>query len=361
MSNPWPNLLNTTIPNYIRQELVNILRSRILLSMLEQKGRVTMNWSGEKLDWKVEYKRAPMAQFADGDTINFSRRDRFKTAQLPWRQYVLTDMMSHLEKLQNRGEQAIIKNYETIIDRMLADFREQFCDELYGDGNAAGRTRCIHGIESFLGSGAAAAPGFVLPSDSFAGLNTAPNSYGGTWTGTWPSGKGDAHYDFYSPILVDFVSNVSGAFSSSTKTWPNTCQEALRKLITKSRKSKAKEGTMDLILLEDDLFEQFKNALDTKVQLPVYRQDQCSEYQLGYDNIVNFDGVMITSEFGLPTNTGYGFNTMQMELCSMEDQLLKSFGPFYDESTQTWRFLMGFYGNARWNPKFFGKLYPYNA
>ena len=270
----WQSILQTTIPLYIRQETVNVLRNRALLAMLESKGRISMNNSGTKFNWKVEYKRAPMNDFADGDVITFGRIDRHKTAELPNdRSYVLPEMMSKIDTLQNQGNEAIIKLWDTKAKTMMSDIRENFCSQLYVDGNATGNNRKIHGIESCLAAAAAAAaPGFVRPTDTYADLVTTPGNYGGTYTnGTWPEGSTETpQYDFWSPILVDTVSPVAGAYPGvSSLVWKNTCNQALRKLITKTRKSRSVDGKLDMIMLEDSLFEQFKNAQEDRTQLRI--------------------------------------------------------------------------------------------
>lgn len=360
----WQSVLNTTIPMYIRQETVNILRQRALLAMMEAKGRILMNQGGTKYDWKVEYKRAPMTDFADGDLLIFNRIERHKTAQVPNdRGYVIPEMMSKIDKLQNSGNEAIIKLWDTKAKTLMGDIRENFCSQLYIDGNATGNTKKIMGIETFLGAAAAAvAPGFVRPTDTYADLVTTPGNYGGVYTnGTWPAGSSETpQYDFWSPILVDTVSPVAGAYPGiSTLTWANTCNQALRKVITKCRKSKSLDGKLDMIMLEDTLFEQFKNAQDNRTQLRIEGANSLMLLKLGFD-VIEFDGVPLLTEYGMPFNTGYAFNTQQMELRSMQNELFSSDGPLYDENTQTWRWVVGFAGNTIWNPKFFGKLYPYN-
>jgi hypothetical protein len=127
---------------------VNILRNRKLLAMMQERGRITINHSGDLMDWKVRYKRAPMQGYADSDTLTFSRRDRWKTAQLDWRGYAATDSMTKLERLKNKDTEAIVKVYSEIATNLMDDMDDQFGDELYIDGNAAGNTKRIHGIES---------------------------------------------------------------------------------------------------------------------------------------------------------------------------------------------------------------------
>ena len=57
---------------------------------------------------------------------------------------------------------------------------------------------------------------------------------------------------------------MTGAYTSSTRTWPNTCTEALRKAFTYTQKKKAQTGKLDLVLLEGQLLLEWKNAQDTK-------------------------------------------------------------------------------------------------
>ena len=43
--------------------------------IFKSRGRITMNWSGTQMDWKVRYRRAPMQGYADTDTLTFARRE----------------------------------------------------------------------------------------------------------------------------------------------------------------------------------------------------------------------------------------------------------------------------------------------
>lgn len=83
MGAAWSRIVNSTIKNYIRDREVNVLRNRKLLALLKNRDRITFNWSGRSLNWRVKYKRVRMTPYADGDTQEFSRKDRNKTAQLP--------------------------------------------------------------------------------------------------------------------------------------------------------------------------------------------------------------------------------------------------------------------------------------
>lgn len=351
----WSRVANTTIKNYIREREVNILRNRKLPALVKKRGRITYNWSGTAMDWKVQFKRATMNPFMDGDTLDFARRDRFKTATLDWRGYSATDSMTKGEFLMNRGKEAIIRVYSETAELLADDVEDQFAEEFYIDGNATGNEKRMHGIESFLGdSGAVAANGNSTPSSTFAGLSCVPGYYGGTWSSStagqaWPNGRGNPQYDFWSPVIVDY----GNTLFSSTATWDANCVSAIAYGIIKSRKNKAKKGMMDLILLEEELYRKYLEVIRTKERLTINRAADSSEMvALGFTDVVSQDGVDISWEYGMPTAVGYGFNVDMMELRSQQAQLFVPEGPDFDIATKSWRFSIDMYGNTVWNPKF---------
>jgi hypothetical protein len=307
------------------------------------------------MDWKVQYKRAPMVGYADTDTLTFSRRDRWKTAQLDYRGYSITDSMTKGEKLKNKSVEAIVKLYDGIAKNLLDDVEDQFGDEMYINGYAAGNAKRMHGIESFVNGATQNAGGLVgVQTATYAGLSTALGNYGGTWNGSWPTGTGDAHYDFWSPLIVDYTNS---GWTAATKTWPNTCVEAMRFAIIKSRKNKTKKGMLDLIFLNDELYRQFLAQQEAKERIVIDRGKMSDEEQdVGFGETIYFDGVEVTYEYGIPANVGYGFNVDQMELRSMQGQLFVPEGPDYDIASKSWRFSVDFYGNLAFNPRYFVKF-----
>jgi hypothetical protein len=354
----WSRIVNTTIHEFVRDEEVNILRNRKILAMLKAKGRITFNHAGDLHDWKVRYKRAPMQGYADSDTLTFSRRDRWKTAQLDWRGYASTDSMTKLERLKNKNTEAIIKIYSEIATNLMDDLDDQFGDEFYIDGNASGNSKRIHGIESFLGTSGVQTFGFVgSPNSTYAGLVCTLGQYGGAWSvdGSgnvqWPTGTGDAHYDFWAPLIVSYT---NGSWSAATKTWPNTCREALSYGIVKGKKNKSKKGMLDLITLNDELYRQFYSLLSSEERLCVTRGDKKDGmYALGFGDAINLDGTEITYEYGIPTGNGYGWAMEQMELMSLQPQLFVPEGPDFDIASQSYRFSIDFFGNLKANPRYF--------
>lgn len=356
----WARVANTTTQEYMKGEEVEVIRNRKLLAMMESRGRITFNHSGQFADWKIRFKRAPVQGYADSDTITFSKQNRWKTAQNDWRGYTVQDQMTILEELQNKGDAAIVKYVGELVGLLIEDITEGFGDEMYVDGNAAGNSKRIHGLESFLGNSGAAAAGYIAsPSDTYAGLSTALGNYGGSWSTSggnvnWPSGTGDYHYDFFSPVVVDYTDT---AWSAGTKTWPNTCREAMRFGIIKSRRNKSKSGMLNMIMLENELYRQFEEKAESSERI-VFQKGGSAKglISLGFDEGISFEGAEVTYEYGVPTAVGYGVSIDNMELCSLQDRLFVVHGPDDDISGLAKRIVITFFGNLKFRPRYFCKF-----
>jgi uncharacterized protein YaaR (DUF327 family) len=337
---------NVTINRYIREETKAILRKRVFLAMLQSRGRITLNMSGKLVDWKVKHKRSSMSPFDDGDSIVFTRQEKHKTAQLPMRAYIVSQGMNKGDKLINAGKEAIIKKYSSMVKELLDDIRDQFAEQLVQvDGNSAGNTNRIHGLESVFSATADAASLVGTNNDTYAGLATARGTYGGGWTGTWPDGYGDSQYDFWTPLVVNYTSPLafsSGGWSASTKTWSNTCVEALRFAIINTQRN---VNDLDLFLLEKNLYRQFLDKADDSERLVVERNQDPGMTKLGFKG-VNVDGVDVFWEVGLAAGTGYGLCMDELELMSWQNQLFASNSDFNLETVSD-RVAIDFYGNLR--------------
>jgi len=246
----------------------------------------------------------------------------------------------------------------------MEDLEDHFGDELYIDGNASGNSKRIHGAESWLaqtqtinistGDARAnnAADKVGAPVDTYAGLLTTLGNYGGTWTGSWPQGTGDAHHDFWSPVIVNYTSS---AFTGTT--FAANAVDAIRYLLLSSQKNKSKKGDMDLVLLEKDLYNDLLNDVDGKERfISRPSRQEGSLAKLGFTNMINLDGTECTWEYGVPVNIGYGFNVDNLRLCSLQSSMFVPEGPDFDIASQSWRFSIDFYGNLESNPRTQGKL-----
>ncbi len=360
MSN-WSREVNTTLKDYIKGEEIQILRNRKMPAMMKSKGRMKFNCSGRSFVWRARYRRGLMQGFAISDTLTFPQIDRWKIAELPWRGYAMGEAMTKLERLQNKGKEAIINVYSDLAETMMEDMNESFSEEFYVDGNATGNGKRFHGIESFLSTSGQTRPYISNPNDTYAGLSCTLGSYGGTWTSSsgmvWPSGRGDPQYDFWSPICVDYTAT---DWEAATKTWPNTCLEALTFGIIKTQRSRSQKGSLDTIVLDGELYRRFIDRLREMSRLQIQSNSSNSTLvKLGFTDVQNYDGVDVTWEYGLPAAVGYGFNFDECELRSLQPSLFVPTGPDYDIASQSYRFSIDGFGNLKFNPRNFLKLAAY--
>ncbi len=360
MAVPWSRIINSTTKNYIRDREVNVLRNRKLTALLKKRGRITYNWSGTAMDWKVQYKRVRPTPFADGDTLEFSRKDRNKTATLDWRGYSNTDSISKGEFLQNRGKEAIIKLFSGLSADLMDDIEDYFGEEFYVNGYAAGNAKRMMGLESCMPASQNVGNGAATPTGSYAGLSCVPGAYGGYWLpGTypaWPNGSGDPQYDFWSPLVVDYGDTMFPG-GSTNGTWSYNCVEAISFAIIKTKKSKSKKGQLDLFMVDDNMYGKYLQKQRTLQRIQGERGANQSELvSMGFTDVLNQDGTDVTWEYGITPNTGYGFNVDMMELRSQQAQVFVPEGPDFDLASKMFKFSVDFFGNLVINPKFFSKL-----
>lgn len=365
----WQGILNTTIRKYLRDVEEDVFRDYKLVAMLMKKGNVSYNMSGERLEWRVRYRQAPLQGVADADTLTFSRFDRHKIANLDWRGYAATDLVTYKEKAMNKNAEAIVNRFDNVAKFLMEDVTEKFGLEPYIDGNAAGNTKRFHGVESFLGvvagaSGSVVGSVAMQPSSTYAGLSTILGNYGGTWSGAWPRGTGNPEYDFYSPLILDYTSTLataSGGWANSTATWAARCLEALRFGITFSQKNKSKKGSLDYIDLDREMYRLALERIQTEERIMVERSGDEGLVALGFKSVFNFDGCEISTEYGLPANVGYGFNASHVDINCLLPQMWMPEGPVDDIASMAYRFAIFNWGNFRFRPRYFLKLGAYGT
>jgi hypothetical protein len=346
------SLVNTTIRQYAKEQEVNVWRDYKAFAMLKSKGRVTFNHSGLSFTRRVRFRRNGLRGMLLGDTLTFPNVDRWKTMDLPWRGYAMGESFTKMERQQNKGKEAIIDVFGTKAEVMMEDAKESLAEEIYVDGEAAGNSARFHGVESFGSNSGVTRPFIANPNDTYAGLTCTLGSNGGSWTGDWPlGGKGPPEFDFWSPVIVD-VTNAS--FAAATKTWINTCLEAISYGIMATQMSKAMTGMLQTIFLNNMWYKQAKDRLHEKQGIWAESNSSNSDLvKLGFKDVFVYDGVDVTTEYGIPSETGYGFNWAKARLMSLQGQLFEADGPDWDPAARAWRFALDCMGNFEWNPRSF--------
>jgi hypothetical protein len=342
----------TTLVNHLREEEIASLRKYMVFAAIESRGNVRMNMAGRGFDWEVSY-RLHQPQGNNGETPRtFSRQNLWKKAELEYRGYQATDAIYRKEMLENRGTSALVNVAGKMASRLITSIEQYLAQEVYIDGNAAGNELRYHGLESFFGTDgtitvntgakrtANALDPFGYASDTYAGLSTELGYYGGSQLeGVWPAGKADSEFDFYTPLIV----NTTSSYFGST-TWAANCVKAIREGLHFAKRNDTKEDAVDLIVLDRKLYIDFLNAQDVKERVIVSKENGLKSY--GF-NTVELDGVEIGTEYSVPANTGYGLAIGNVELLNMESQMFNSEGPFYDETTQAYRYVVSTLGNLK--------------
>lgn len=362
-STDWARSIATTIVNHLREEEVASLRKYKVFAALEASGNIRTNMSGRGFDFQVQYRNHTPSGNNGETPRSFARQNLWKTAELEYRGAQVTDAIYKKEMLENRSASALINVAGKLASRLLTSMEQYLAKEWVVDGNAAGNELRFHGIESFMGTNgtikvddgtqrsANAADPFCYPSDTYAGLSTVLGAYGGSQkSGVWPNGEADPEFDFFSPVIANVTSTYYGG-----STWAANCAKALREALHQTRRNDTKEDQIDMCLLNRRWYIDFLNTLDAKERVIVGRTNGLRSY--GFTDVFDFDGVEVSAENSIPVNTGYGLSIGNMELLCMEGQLLNSEGPFYDETTQQYRYVVSTLGNLKFKtPRNFFKL-----
>jgi len=343
----------TTLAHHIREVEQAFLRNYQIGAILESNGRINYNNTGEGFDWPVQF-RIHNVEGNTGQTVrNFARRNLWKTAYLEFRGYQATDSMYYREFLSNRGPEGIVKVYDQFTERLTQSIKQALGSEYYVDGEATGYEQSWHGLETIFktdSSGteqtltstetsptarsANAADIVGYPQGTYAGLSMELGNYGGENESgeVWPDGLADPEFDFWSPLVVNYTTSHSD-LGGTANTWAGQCTDAMRYAIINSQRNVSMEGQITNILLARDLYRTFLEAIDDKERIVV--SSETGLRALGFKNVVNFDGVEVSWEVAVPTSVGYGINYNQMELKSMDSQLLRTEGPEYDIDSQS--------------------------
>lgn len=344
-------ILHTTREEWSKELHNETLESHPLLKLLNEKKRVTYGHSGTKLKWTVKFKQLALTPYADMQALSWDRNVLTKTAELDYRGYKVVDAISEFEKFQNRGGvEQVIDLFSDKAGRMAEDANDRLCAEFYVDGNATGNTLRLHGIESFMSISTQTAGDALATTlnDTYAGLNTAKGSYDSDTT--------SSGYDFWSPVIVS--TNPTG------KTWATHADEFIRLGIANQRRTQKPNEQIDMGFLPRNDYITFLNLLDDKERVMVTNSD-VGIRKFGFKDVANFDGVDITYDPDIPTTDGnsdtvrgYLLNTSKMELALMSKKgnFWDASGDAFDETTMSFRFWLGFYGNLKFSPRHFVKL-----
>lgn len=375
----WARLSATTIADYMKGVEDKLGTRNKLYGLLKKAGNIKMNCTGDGFKWQVEYRENGLTVNNGEQQITPARQDYVKQASLDYIGYVVSDMMTKREKLKNAsGASQLVDYYEEMGKRLERNALRRFTEEFYTDSTATGNAGKLSGIETMMktngtvdttqtttgnvASRAANGADVVgYPSQTYAGLSTQLNNYGGSWTfpstaviaGIWPAGKGDLTTDFFSPTIVCYNST---SFSGATNTWADNCVTSTRYLITHmQRYNQGDDSAVSKVFLDRDLYRQYLNKQESKEH--AYVQSNYSLRSLGFEEVFQQDGTEVTWEWGIPAGVGYGFNVENMQIRSMQDRLWDVSPVEFQRLNNAYTVVADFHGQMKFqSPRKFAKL-----
>ena len=371
-STDWARTIGTTLVLHLKEEELATFRKYKVFALLEGSGRVAMNQGGRGFDWEVRYRNQPVTSNTGESARVFARHNLWQRANLPYRGYSVTDMVTKREMLENRGVSQLIDVAGKMASRLQESMQEQLGQEIYVDGNLPGNENRWHGLESIFGvngsvniddgsheTTARAEDPFLWPDDIYAGLSTELGALGGAQreAGSWPYIPVDPEYDYYSPLVVNYESSY---FQGPTTSWKDQCIEAIREGVQHAKRNDTKESQIDLVLLNRKLYIDFLNRLDSRERAIVTKTAGLRSY--GFGDVVEMDGIEVSTEYAIPSETGYALSIGNMEMKCMEGQLMTGEGPYYNEELQAHRYAVSVLANLKMkSPRNFVKFSPQPA
>lgn len=362
----WVGAVKAMMPEYVKKEEDATIRTRVAFRRLQQKGRITMNHGGNKCVWDVLRGELDVAGYTDGGELTFAPSDLLTQAEQNWRAYKVTEFLSQKQDLMANDNLMLSQSFKSKIPNMFQALRRQMACGLYDDGNATGYTDGIHGAKSWYYRAAQPDTTEIIaqPGDTFAGISTAVGQYD-TWTTDlgvgnypnediatdWPEGGtgNTAGYDFSSPKLYNWDSTKWS--DAGLATWPGNCEYVLSRLQQHMMLTAGVDESDLFVILAPNLFNGFKNAERARQRNLMPHPDA---RDLGIPgDILNFDGLRITSEFGVTSNQFWAWNLAKVEICSLDKRLFHQIGPNWCDTRPGYLFQAGFMGNIKWgSPKF---------
>lgn len=344
----------SALNHYIKKQISAVDRYSAFMAMLRSNGRLAFRKDGMELEWRVRAVRRRMTPGAGSPAnISFQPTNTKKICNLPWRTYDLGEVVTKFEQLATQGKHGWFKIMADVIDEMADDYNAHFGEKFYLDGNASATNQDIHGLESWFGTTGSCVSNSMVgnPSDTYAGHSTALGVTG-SWTAEtgngWPTGVGHTNYHWFSPLVVDY--NNTG-FNGDATNWYYQWQDAfaygLQYLQVLSQVQKP------LCIMSPYLLQEAKRSLKGSERFSTTADSTLT--RLGH-NTLQYDGIELTAEYGVPEAVAYLLDFSKLNLWSMQDDIIGTSRDFDIETQETRLALDSYVQMWTESPKFHCKL-----
>lgn len=360
--------LNNILPKYIRQEENCVLRKHVLGAMLDARGRVSFNNSGEGVRWPVKIRLHDLQANNGYSARTFTPLAQHRQAGLKLdKGYQLTDAIYKGEMLAGRGAEALVNTAKNLSGNLLESGREGLATQYYNNANTSGQEGYFDGLETMFGLANSAttvtittgveraandADLFAWPDTTYALLATELGALGGAQrSGVWPNGQADPHYDAWTPIIQHYNST---ALNGTAHTWADQCEESIALSFLQTRRNDNGNSQNELVILDRELYRQLANKKRSTERVNITSDLPLRSF--GFADVIEVDNIQVTWDYACPANVGYGINVENMELLLREDSLLKLESD-YDIDTQATKYALYCLGNLKFtSPRRFFKL-----
>jgi hypothetical protein len=169
-ANPdFDDIVTTTLRNRSGKLADNATKTMVLLDRMRRKGKVKPADGGRTIVQELEVSLNPNGGWYAGlDFLNTNMHQPFTAAEYDWKQAFMPCVWSGLEKLQNRGEHAVINLVSSRLKNTEKSLTDLVAQAAYSDGTGFGGKQ-LHGLGLFV----VAAP----TTGSVGGIDRAGNSF----------------------------------------------------------------------------------------------------------------------------------------------------------------------------------------
>ena len=354
--------LAVTTDAYISKALDNVMVENPMFAMLKSKGRFSRQNGGAQLGMAIKYRRADLRKMTDMQSITYSRLNRHVNIAVPMRMYYMEDSFSFQEEFVNTGESNKIDIIGQMMPNLIDDFTNNFPAELLKDGNAAGNTDGVHGLESCLSHSGTVYNGRAgSPNDSYFGQSTALGARG-TWNANdnWPNGYGQEAYHYWSPFVWIYD---DASWTGSTATWEDAC---LRLAKQDQLFSTRRGHKRDFGFLNATAYAGMSNKVEAREQI---RTDRGKGTQLllelGIGPTMYYEGVEWTHDRNIPSRdalsssrimVGYSLSSKDVQIKHWTPKLIHALNLPFQATTLTTPFILTSILNMCVNPQGVSKI-----
>ena len=142
------------------------------------------------------------------------------------------------------------------------------------------------------------------------------------------------------------VQRDSSAWSGSSD--GEKLEKALRYGITHAQRNSTIDGQITNVFLDRGLYIDLKDHNDGRQTIEV-RQSPGSLLELGFNNVMRFDGIELSFENAVPAGYGFGINLACLELVGLTQNMFEDEGgPQYDINTQSMNAVVSTLSNLKY-------------